>query len=584
MGLVCVWALAGTYLSPAANAAQAEFKRELSQKLAIHDLRKDIDEQEKIINFLLFPVTVLVGILALGGSLGIVFSVRDQRRASQLHELTVGGEVLSQRRAEQSFGSFFEQSQTTLSLVNDTLELAKEANKSAAQSMKRRAEDQMKAIEDKAESLLDRVFRDRDFEKLAYKSQYRSELHSIADELRAVEGFLTLQSIELPPHSRFIKAFDQFLLDDTEGALRGLRRLSQAGISGELRRFTLFWLGYLCTTVGEYHNAVQIFEADEVGLDKDDMERIQLDCIIAEAVFFDTAKQLREKDRSKKGEAEEETPLERFEAVAPLLDKLSDLAVLLDASKKRHEFHHVALEIARTRADIYLWVAYDPKRLDHPLGETPREEGMRLPMLPDSLGLKGEKAEARLALIKDEERGEAPQGEADRLVEAGALRTVSPDGMRAWALRQAEAICTAEAEKGKLNFDVVFALAEAQFMLCGEDAEETFTEAEKALGNEFGDYLEKRKKVSLRESSLISHSRLLYLRKDDEQKKEYETRQVGQAEQRAREAVSDLRQGRVTMFSQIQKRNISRAEMLEEIDAIIEQDDIEGARQGTRDG
>ncbi|HWO84713.1 MAG TPA: hypothetical protein VNM38_13125, partial [Solirubrobacterales bacterium] len=290
---------------------------------------------------------------------------------------------------------------------------------------------------------------------------------------------------------------------------------------------------------------------------------------------FDTAKQLREKDRSKDAESERESPQERFEAVAPLLDNLSDLALLLDASKKRQDLHHVALEIARTRADIYLWVAYDPARLDKPVDEIPRKEGEKLKMLPDSARLKEKQREARLALVKDEEKGEEPEGEAVRFADSRVLRKVPPDAARAWALRQAEAICGFE-DKGKLNFDVIFALAEAQFMLCVNDAEATFTEAEKALGNEFGDYLEKRKKVSLRESSLICHSRLLYLRKDDEQKKEYETRQVGQAEQRAREAVSDMRQGRVTVFSQIQKRNINRSEMLEEIEAIVEQDELEG--------
>jgi hypothetical protein len=553
---------------------------ELSDELS--ETKEEVSKTHTIATVALGPIAVLVGILALGGSLGIVFSVRDQRRVSQLHELTVGGEVLSQRRAEQSFASFFEQSQTTLSLVNDTLELAKEANKSAAQSMQRRAEEQVNAIEDRAENLMQRVFRERDFEKLAYESEYRSELHSIGDELRAVEGFLRLQNIELPQHAKFIKAFDQFLLDDTEAALQGLRQLSQSGVSGELRRFTLFWLGYLSTTVGEYDVAVRIFEADEVGLDKDDTERIQLECIIAEATFFETAKKLREKDRSgkhrsKQEEDEGETPLHRFEEVAPLLDKLSDLDLILGAKKKRNDLNHVALEIARTRADVYLWIAYDPERLDEPLGQDPRSEGERLPMLRDSSGLDGNQAERRLGLIKDKEKGEEPEGEATQASRTDALREALPDAVRAWALRQARAICETQAKKvlGGLNFDVVFALAESQFMLADGAAEDTIAEAERALGNEFGDYLEKRKKVSLRESELICHSRLLFLRKSDPQKKDYETRQVQQSERRAREAVSEMRQGRVTVFSHIQKRNISGPEMIKEVEAIVEQDEIE---------
>ncbi len=88
--LLCGLTLAFSATAPAlALAAGSDFQRELRQDTRIHDLRKDVDEHEKIITYLLFPVTVLVGILSLGGAIGVVFSFRDQRRISQLHELTV---------------------------------------------------------------------------------------------------------------------------------------------------------------------------------------------------------------------------------------------------------------------------------------------------------------------------------------------------------------------------------------------------------------------------------------------------------------------------------------------------------------
>lgn len=116
----------------------------------VNRLSLELDSTEKIIDMMLIPITVLVSILAAGGILGVVYSVRDQRRAGQLHELTVGGEVAAQRRSEQSYGSFFEQSQTTISLVNDTLQLAKEANDRAMKSMQSKAQARIDEIEERS--------------------------------------------------------------------------------------------------------------------------------------------------------------------------------------------------------------------------------------------------------------------------------------------------------------------------------------------------------------------------------------------------------------------------------------------------
>jgi hypothetical protein len=545
-------ALALSLGAPAALAAPATQKEQAAelhrQRKQIGELSDEVSELHTITTVILSPIAFLVGILALGGSLGIVFSIRDQRRVSQLHELTVGGEVLSQRRSEQTYASFFEQSQTTLSLVNDTLELAKEANEQATQGMKRRAQEQVDAIEERAENLTERIFREGDFEKLAYKAENRSELHSIGDELRAVEGFLRLQSIELPSHVKFVKAFNQFLLDDTEAGLQGLRQLDQSDVSGELRRFTLFWLAYMSATVGEYEVAIRIFKADEEGLEGDDFERFQLECIIRETRFFDSAKRLHEADPKRI----EDTPLRRLREVAALLDELSALAGEVADSKDSRDLHRVKLEVARTRADIFLWIAYDPERLDKPLGADEVTAAGELPLLAGQ------------------------QSEAAAFAESQQAASLSPDVLRGWALRHAFSICDDETN---LNFDVTFARAESLFMLASTDAEEAFVDAERKLGDEFGDYLENRKKVSLRESELICHSRLLFLRKANEEKRHHEERQVRQSANRAREAVSEMRKGRVTVFSQIQKRNVSTSDLIGEIRAIVAQDHLEDEKK-----
>ncbi|HEU4739598.1 MAG TPA: hypothetical protein VFS54_11030 [Solirubrobacterales bacterium] len=47
------------------------------QQHQIHQLTKEVEKNNTISTTILAPIAVLVGILALGGSLGIVFSFRD---------------------------------------------------------------------------------------------------------------------------------------------------------------------------------------------------------------------------------------------------------------------------------------------------------------------------------------------------------------------------------------------------------------------------------------------------------------------------------------------------------------------------
>src|ERR1700691_2218652 len=77
-----------------------------NQQEQITDLQNRVSDLEEIVQLLLAPIAILIGILSLGGALGVVFSLRDQRRLSQFHELAVSSEVSSQRRAELSYSSF----------------------------------------------------------------------------------------------------------------------------------------------------------------------------------------------------------------------------------------------------------------------------------------------------------------------------------------------------------------------------------------------------------------------------------------------------------------------------------------------
>jgi tetratricopeptide (TPR) repeat protein len=513
-------------------------------------LDANIHETRTIEDVILIPIALLVSILAAGGILGVVYSVREQRRTGQLHELTVGGEIASQRRSEQSYGSFFEQSQTTLSLVNDTLGLAKEATDRAAHSMELKAKSRVDAIEERAQKLMLDAFGEREFELIINDPARRVELHSIADELRSLEGYLSLQDIKLPQYTKFVKAIDQFLLDDTESAVQALRLASQDRVVGDLQSFIEYWLGYMLTTVGEYDEAVGRFRHDEINLKKDDPEYFQLERIIAETEFFLVAKNNSQHELSSE-EKKVTGPRERFKLVAKLLDRLTKLARELEKSGSQSAKQHTALEIARTRADIYEWIAYDPRHLDDPLKKSPIRRAEAI--------LKQHPEVKKIRKTKE-------------LLKSPAWKKLSePNDFRTWALWQARGIC--EEQKNR-NLDVKFALAECLFKLRDAKADSTFESAERALQQEFGELHEKRRLASIQESLLICHSRLLMLRSGDESKKT-ETGQISLAKREALDVVKDMRQSRVTIFSQIQRRNITQDEFKEEVKEIVAQDHLD---------
>jgi tetratricopeptide (TPR) repeat protein len=601
--ILCGLVLACSLVAPpaAALAAQSSFHREQRQNTRIHDLRKDVNENEKIITFLLFPVTVLVGILSLGGAIGVVFSIRDQRRVSQLHELSVAGEMSSQRRTEQSYSTFFEQSQTTLSLVNETLQLAKDATDQAAKSMDDKAKLRIDAIEEKAQKLM--LGLSHEFDAVVFDQETRHELEDIAKELSTLEGYLSLQKIKLGHYTQFVKAIDRFLNDETEAALAELQLASQDPIVGDLQKFIEYWIGYILTTVGQYSEAIEQFKHDELSIPENSSQYVQLERIIIETEFFLIAKEKPKAARGAKSETERDeeskvvdsrSPKVRFEDVASLLDRLSALSRKLEGSSAKEEEKHTRMEVARTRADIYEWVAYDPGHLDDPIEQSTVDEAR---LIIASHG--EEESPAEPASAQEVPEGPAAEKkepeEARGFVESPLWQALATDDLfRCWALREAQDLCSNWEDA---SADIAFALAECHFKLRDERAVEEFRNADEELHQEMVEHRELRHEASHLQCLLICHCRLLKLQKLEEQKKEEEkeergrenTEEVAGDREEEEKATTDVQQedrlirstqreilkvlkrlgrGRVTIFSQIQRRNLTQEEFRDEVSEI----------------
>ena len=559
-----------SYTAMAAN----ETTSELTHRVA--HLSEEVKETQTIEKYVLGPFAILVAILAAGGALGIVFSFRDQRRTSQLHELTVTGEVASQRRSEQSYGSFLEQSQTTLALVNDTLKLAKDATAEAAHGMDIKAQARVNTIEESARALMLEVFGSSDFESIVDDHERRMRLHKIAGELRSLEGYLSLQSIDLPQYTTFVRAIDQFLEDDTESALQALRLSVQKRAVGDLQHFTEYWLGYMLTTVGEYDEALSMLRHDEQDFMKEDSQYLQLERIILETEFFVIAKARAKADEQDPKIHDGTGPFQRYAAVEPLLTKLTGLASAAAKSEDKRARHHTALEITRTRADILEWVAYHPDHLDEPLEadvirelvESATDNGAE-GSAPLSVDLDGPIEDDVIEALKVPTDSDVKDPEDIPVERAKTFSDV--DVFRAWVLFQARAICLAQ---DKRDFDVDFALAECNFKLQSPEPHLAFETAEHALHHELAELREIRQVASLQECMLICHSRLLKLKDENDEAHRAEVRQVRQALSDARDTLKGMRQPRVTIFSQIQRRNIPQVEFRDELTAIYEQDRI----------
>jgi len=530
---LCLSGLAG---SPALAATTSEPKTDRVQSAEIGRLEEDLARSEKWFDRVLLPITILLAILGLGGGLGVVFSIRDQRRISQLHQLTVTGELSAQHRAEQGYATFLEQSQTTLALVNDTLKLGKEATDRAAHSMRERAQSQVNVIEERARELMIEAFSDGEFESIVADAEQRAELHSIADSLRLLEGYLSLQDMKLPQYAGFVKAIDQFLHDETEAAVRSLERASLERAVGSLGQFVEYWLGYVRTTVGAYREALTNFGHDEIDVILRSSQYFQLKRVIAETEFFSRAA------ASAKGEH----PRARFERVIDLLDGLATHAAEMEEPSGEQAKTKDRLEVARTRADILEWVAYDPRHLDEPIEDTKRMRAAKIEGISEPVASFAKFAKSQLW-----------------------KKLEDPDLFRYWALCQVKGVRPARLEP---DVNLRFALAESRFKLGLEETKTmtAFKSIVHDLPRKLGPNLEKRRIASLHQSLLIAHVRLHKLDPAESDKHVSDARR---AHRDVRDALNDI-EPRVTIFSQIQRRNLSGSDFKKEIDDIIDQEGI----------
>jgi hypothetical protein len=239
---------------------------------------------------LLVPVGLLITLIAGGSVIGVVATLRSERRAAQLHDLAVSNETATQLRAEQVHVSFLDASQKTLTLVNDTLALAKEASERAARTMALKAHQSLDSVDENARDVLDNL-QGSGYKRVVEEPQMRSELLEVAHELASIEGYLQLQDIELTPACFFVKGMERHLKQEARLAIRYLREAVQRSKDRDLSTLAQFWIGYEANNRGEYSHAIEAFRRAAESETLSTSRYFELCRIRVESEFFEYATQ-----------------------------------------------------------------------------------------------------------------------------------------------------------------------------------------------------------------------------------------------------------------------------------------------------
>jgi tetratricopeptide (TPR) repeat protein len=265
----------------AAPSSTTDVNAELS------DVNNRIDS---LYSTLLLPVGLLITLIAGGSFIGVVATLRSERRAAQLHDLAVSSETATQLRAEQVHVSFLDASQKTLTLVNDTLALAKEASERAARTMALKAHQSLDSVDENARDVLDKL-RGSGYKRVVEEPQMRSDLLEVAHELASIEGYLQLQDIELTPACFFVKGMERHLKQEARLAIRYLREAVQRSKDRDLSTLAQFWIGYEANNRGEYSHAIEAFRRAAESETRSTSRYFELCRILIESRFFEYATQ-----------------------------------------------------------------------------------------------------------------------------------------------------------------------------------------------------------------------------------------------------------------------------------------------------
>jgi tetratricopeptide (TPR) repeat protein len=308
-----------------------------SLKMDVAILKERVDTISSVMTLF---ITVLLGVLAIGGITSFVGWFRTEKRAREGFEVGMAGELASQKRAQDIHQTFLEGSKTTLDLVNATLTLAKEASERAAKSIEIKARTTLDDLDKKSKEL-----RALDIKRVIAEPALRSKLHSLAQKIAGFEInlFILPPDFKLTPDCLFIRGMDFHLNQQFDEALDCWNSVAlHEGTPDDLKGLALYWIGCEDNNLGKFSDACRSFErAKDVTIG---VQRFELRRIIIESRFF------------------------KKEDAKSLVEDLKGLLVEIGNEPSSDELQKIKVRTFTTLGNVYLQVGNELRKSNNKAG------------------------------------------------------------------------------------------------------------------------------------------------------------------------------------------------------------------------
>lgn len=253
----------------------------LTQKIDI--LEKTTTDLKDKFDFLFWTIAIVGGFFTLF-QVGVTFI--SMRREGQSHKLGLKGEGGAQQRATDVHQKFMGGAYQTMTLVNETLSLAKETSERASRSIVDRANTTLKVLDQRARKIvLDNARKDD--RVIISDPDKRAELRGLAERISvfSAASFMLPIEIKLTPHCQFIHGMEFHLKQNYDDAIYCWDSVVRdQDAEKPLESLCWYWIGYENNNLGKFSEAETSF-ANAVA-HADDIRALEIKRLLIETKFF----------------------------------------------------------------------------------------------------------------------------------------------------------------------------------------------------------------------------------------------------------------------------------------------------------
>lgn len=282
----------------------------------IERTKAQLDSLRQLVHTVILPIGALLGFLAAGGILvGAVAAVallRQGRQAARLRELAAASETAAEPRIAEARAAearaaearaaawqaqLIEVAQRTLTLLEESLRLTRQADERTAEAATLRARERVGELEGRARELLAAAALSADPETCVDDLRLRGELADLADEVAMLEGPIMLQAIELPPACLQVKGLHRHQRHEARAALKSFRECAVRATDRDLALLARFWAARELCALGHFVESAETLrralETEAPGSPR----RLELGRLRLESLFFGLAEAATESAR-----------------------------------------------------------------------------------------------------------------------------------------------------------------------------------------------------------------------------------------------------------------------------------------------